>query len=108
MEQMKDIHIHRSIYHDSSTKGYRRQLKRHDGRGDIRIKTREGYLIQIGRIRKQNPRRSPRMDKNMEFREHNNRKIADKHAEYITGQTLRRFIAVRRLCDEYRKNFISE
>ena len=53
---MKDFYIHRSAYHDGSTKGFRHGIKhkRHDCfRGDVRVLQRiNGEMVQISRVRK--------------------------------------------------------
>lgn len=53
---MKDFYIHRSAYHDGSTKGLRHGIKhkRHDCfRGDVRVLQRiNGEMVQISRVRK--------------------------------------------------------
>ncbi|TPH07161.1 hypothetical protein EUX50_02280 [Haemophilus haemolyticus] len=53
---MKDFYIHRSAYHDGSTKGFRHGIKhkRHDCfRGDVRVLQRiDGKMVQISRVRK--------------------------------------------------------
>ena len=53
---MKDFYIHRSEYHDGSTKGFRHGIKHkrhHCFRGDVRVLQRiDGKMVQISRVRK--------------------------------------------------------